>query len=102
MKSNAGDLVQLLLADAGDRRPVLEGGLPSEAVQAAPKPKKGPRDAPRWEAPDADPNDLPKQRWGLIAPEGHEGDRLLEAIAPLLRLREEEQGAPPPVQRMVV
>ncbi|HRI70084.1 MAG TPA: hypothetical protein PK156_37900, partial [Polyangium sp.] len=29
----------------------------------------------------------------VIVPEGKEGDRLLEAMAPLIRLREEEQGA---------
>src|SRR5262249_29169966 len=34
------------------------------------------------------------QRWGVIAPEGPDGDRALEAISPLLALRASEQGAP--------
>jgi len=94
--------LDLLLARAEDGRPVLEAGLPSEAISIAPKPKKSPRDvdAMTRDAPDADPNDLPEQRWGVIAPHGSEGDRLLEAIAPLMRLREAEQGAPPQVYRV--
>src|SRR5262249_28261098 len=68
----------------------------------APKPKRGPRtaDAILKAASHADPNDLPKQRWGVIAPSGSDGDKLIEAIAPLIRLREAEQGAPAKIYRV--
>jgi hypothetical protein len=46
-----------------------------------------------------DPNDLPAQRWGVVAPEGPIGDRLLALIEPLRALRQEEQGAPVRVYR---
>jgi hypothetical protein len=85
----------LLLADPADLRPMLADGLPDEATGSAPRPKKAPRgiDAFSLDAPDADPNELPLQRWGVIVPPGPEGDRALDAIAPLVRLREAEQGA---------
>jgi hypothetical protein len=38
-----------------------------------------------------DPNDLFLQRWGVIAPEGPRGDRLLEIVAPLIAHRREQQ-----------
>ncbi|MCA9634472.1 MAG: hypothetical protein KC420_00370 [Myxococcales bacterium] len=37
-------------------------------------------------------DDLAKQRWGVIAPEGPEGDRLIEAMRPLLERRREQCG----------
>jgi len=40
----------------------------------------------------APPDALPEQGWAIVAPKGPTGDRLLELIAPLRRLREEEQG----------
>jgi hypothetical protein len=55
-----------LIAAADDKGAVLDEGLTREALRAAPKPAKGPRDAPRREAPDALPNDLPAERWGII------------------------------------
>ena len=96
------DRLHLLLADAEDRRPVLEDGLPADAAQRGPRPTRAVRgdDAPRWRRTDADPNALPVQRWAVVAPESVEGDRQLEAIAPLLRLREDEQGAPATVYRV--
>lgn len=94
--------LDLLLAEAGSHAPVLGGGLPAEAADLAPKPKKaGARhDTFSWRQKDADPNDLRAQRWAVVAPEGREGDRMLEAIEPLRRLREEEQGAPVTVHRV--
>lgn len=102
MSAPRDDRLDLLLADADERRPVLEEGLPSEAAQQGPKPKKAIRgsDSPHWRRDDADPNDLKLQRWGVIAPEGRAGDKLLEAISPLIRLREEEQGAPARIYRV--
>lgn len=40
-----------------------------------------------------DSSSLPAQRWGVIAPEGPRGDRLLELIEPLRRARGEQQCA---------
>lgn len=88
--------LELLLADAIELGTTLAAGLPEVTAGIAPRPVKTPRgaDALLREMPDADPNDLALQRWSVIAPEGALGDQALEAIAPLLRLREAEQGAP--------
>ncbi|NPC69683.1 hypothetical protein HPP05_07975 [Corallococcus exiguus] len=87
--------LQLLLARADDRRPVLEEGLPAESTRDAPRPAPLPRRAEGMtlERPDANPNDLPAQRWGVIAPLGTAGDAMLRAIEPLIQHREQEQGA---------
>src|SRR5262249_16723433 len=47
-----------------------------------------------------DPNALPYQRWGVIAPEGSPGDRLLDLIDPLRKLREQAQRAPQRIYRV--
>lgn len=88
--------LHLLLASADDRQPLLDTGLEPEASWNAPKPTPlpGRAEAPSWERPDAAPNDLPAQRWGVVAPEGDEGDAFLRAIAPLIHHREKQQGAP--------
>jgi hypothetical protein len=100
--ASSNDSLDLLLADADEGRPVLDEGLAREVSERGPKPKKSARgdDSPDWRRTDADPNDLPLQRWGVVAPEGKEGSRMLEAITPLLRLREQEQGAPVTVYRV--
>lgn len=89
------DRLDLLLAFGDENDPVLGDGLPQDSSDRVPKPKKAARgdDSPDWRRTDADPNDISLQRWGVIAPEGKEGNHWLEAIAPLIRLREEEQGA---------
>jgi len=92
------DRLDLLLVDADERQPVFQQGLPTETSQQGPRPKKPPM--PHWERTDADPNDLALQRWAVIACEGPEGDQQLEAMAPLIRLREEEQGAPARIYRV--
>ena len=88
--------LHLLLASADDHQPVLDAGLAENAAWDAPKPAQLPRrtEALTWERPDASPNDLPAQRWGVIAPEGDEGEAFLRAIAPLIQHREKAQGAP--------
>lgn len=90
------DRLDLLLASGDELEPILRDGLSGDALESAPKPKKAIRgdDAPDWLRTDADPNDLTLQRWGVVVPEGKTGDRLLETITPLIRLREAEQGAP--------
>lgn len=98
----SNDSLDLLLANADELRPVLDEGLPRETSQRGPKPKKAVRgdDSPDWRRTDADPNDLPVQRWAVVAPEGKEGSRMLEAITPLIRLREQEQRAPVTIYRV--
>jgi hypothetical protein len=98
----SGPRLDLFLADADAGRPVLQGGLPGEALTRAARPK-APRDhdaKPDWARTDADPNDLAAQGWAVIATAGPAGDRQLEAIQPLIRLREQEQGAPAKVYRV--
>jgi hypothetical protein len=92
--------LHLLLADP-DSGPVLADGLLADAALNAPKPKRAPRgdDVPLRFNPRTDRDDLAAQRWGIVAPEGDQGDRMLAAIAPLRRLREHEQGAPARVYR---
>jgi hypothetical protein len=86
--------LELLLAHADDGQPVLREGLGLESLRDAPRP--GPLDLPEnlWDE-GGDPNQLARQRWGLVAPRGPEGERLLELVAPLRRLREEAQGGAP-------
>jgi hypothetical protein len=84
--------VQLFLAHADDQRPVLDEGLPWSAALDAPSPEEPPRDPERLANLHGTPNDLPKQRWALVAPKGPEGDRLLSLVGRLRKKREEEQG----------
>lgn len=85
--------LELLLAHVDDQGPVLEGGLPMDAAESAPRPaaQQGLED---FRHDGGDPNSLADQRWGIVAPEGPLGDRLLELIAPLQKAREEQQGEP--------
>ncbi|QRN92930.1 hypothetical protein JRI60_27365 [Archangium violaceum] len=87
--------LHLLLADAEEQAPVLKAGLEFRAVWDSPKPGQLPRrvEAHTLDAPGGDPNDLAAQRWGVIAPEGREGDEMLQALEPLIRHRERQQGA---------
>ncbi|WP_164007619.1 C25 family cysteine peptidase [Pyxidicoccus trucidator] len=85
--------VELLLAD-DDEAAVPRYGLPLECLRSAPRP--APLDEPDalWDAT-GDPNDLRRQRWGLVAPSGPRGDRLLGLVEPLRRWRQEAQGGAP-------
>jgi hypothetical protein len=96
------DDLQLLLAHAQTGRPVLESELPGDALGRAPRPPRSPGgvDALMRDAPDQDPNDLAHQRWGVVAPEGKAGDLMLDAMAPLIRQREHEQGASARIYRV--
>ncbi len=89
----------LLLTHADSRRPVLEEALPTHTASLQPRPEEPPLKGDMLD-PSTDPNLLPAQRWGVVAPEGPLGDRLLALIEPLRRLREEEQGAPARVYRV--
>lgn len=96
------DDLQLLLAHAQTGCPALEHGLPGDALAHAPRPARlpGNADALMRDAPDRDPNDLMHQRWGVVAPEGKAGDLVLDAVAPLIRQREHEQGADARIYRV--
>src|ERR1044071_3344498 len=58
----------------------------------APPPEPRPKPEELWGDEDA-PDDLARQRWGIIAPAGERGDRLIDAIAPLVAQRRRQQGA---------
>src|SRR5262245_14568757 len=94
------DDLDLFLAEADEGRPVLQEGLPEDSAKRARKPKEGADDRPSLRLIDADPNDLASQGWAVIAPEGDDGDRMIEAIRPLIALREEEQGGKARIYRV--
>lgn len=83
------DTLQLLLAHDDDGSPVLDGGLPDAASTEQVDNNNDP--LPFWEE-GGHPDDLEEQRWGVIAPEGPKGDRLLALIRPLIEARREAQG----------
>jgi len=85
--------LELLLAYP-DGKPVLEKGLPSSAASIAPT-ALPPNYPDRLRDDNVDPQKLESQRWGLIVPQGAEGERLLRLVAPLRRLRESQQGGEP-------
>lgn len=93
-----GTPLQLLLTEADEYIPVLADGLDERLLGGAPRPE---RDAGSvLEAHGADPNDLPAQRWGVVAPQGERGDHMLAAIDPLIQHRRAQQGAPPRLYRV--
>ncbi len=94
--------LQLLLYDAEEHVPVLDGGFVEDELSRAPAPIRGPKgaDSVQLETPDRDPNDLPAQRWGVIAPEGERGDEQLAAIEALREHRQFQQGASPKIYRV--
>jgi hypothetical protein len=82
--------LELFLAHADDLRPVLDTGLPPDTAALAPKPPEtGAVKDFRYDS--SDPDSLPDQRWGLIVPEGPEGDRLLGLVEPLRLSRQRAQ-----------
>lgn len=86
--------LELLLTHANDGQPVLRQGLAPESLRDAPKPELLDLPENLWDE-SGEPNLLARQRWGLVIPEGPEGKRLLEAVAPLQCLRENQQGGAP-------
>lgn len=106
----------LLLARAGDHAPALPEGLPRSALLAperapielapAPLPSRAsfPSD-PSFSPGGAgdQPDDLgppPAPLWGVIAPAGPEGDRLLGLVDRLIKAREAQQRSPARVYRV--
>ncbi|WP_437657779.1 hypothetical protein [Sorangium sp. So ce1182] len=95
--------LHLFLAHADDHAPVLDEGLPRSAADeaalaAAVAPRRNKHK--HLTRPEGLTDSLPDQRWGIVAPKGPIGDRLLECVAPLRRRREEEQGAEAVVYRV--
>lgn len=85
--------------DATDE-PWLPAGVPAEALSAAPQLDLTADDAPLdFGNQVADPCSLPQRRWGLVVPRDRELHKpLLEALAPLIRLRAEQVGYDGPVE----
>jgi len=94
--------LQLLLSDADQHSPVLASGLPESALLGVQAPERTPKgqDSMHLEALDRDPNDLPAQRWAVIAVEGAAGDAAIEAVRELIAHRRDQQGAPPTIYRV--
>jgi hypothetical protein len=84
--------LELLLAHADSHQPVAPQGLPAEAAARAPPPEtpQVQEESHLWDDGE-DPNSLPAQRWGLVVPDGPEGDRLLALVSPLRQLRQAQQ-----------
>lgn len=89
--------LHLLLASGDEHpEPVLKDGLSSRAVLNPPKPTKGAVPS-HLRGESEEPDSLPAQRWGVVAPQGELGDRLLAAIKPLILARQAQQGDKPVV-----
>ncbi|MBK9754407.1 MAG: helix-turn-helix domain-containing protein [Nannocystis sp.] len=96
--SRASDL-NLLMVHADDHAPVLADGLAESTACGQSIPTQSDEASHFWDE-GGDPNDIEVQRWGVIAPQGPEGDRLLALIKPLMAHRQaQQQGEPIKVYR---
>jgi hypothetical protein len=77
--------IQLLMVDADDGRPTLDRGL-----GAAQDDGSAGTTQPTHLFCEADQNLLDKQGWGIVAPEGPAGDRLLALVDELRRHRAQQ------------
>ena len=84
--------LNLLMVHADDHTPMLADGLPDAAAPTQPDTNDNAVEPGHFWDEGGDPNDLELQRWGVIAPQGPEGDRLLALIQPLIRHRRSQQG----------
>jgi hypothetical protein len=85
--------LHLLLAHAESGRPVLEKPVSLESLSREDPPPSLRKPTHLFDSA-AEGDSLPKQRWALVVPEGKEGERVKSILAPLIKLREEQQGAP--------
>lgn len=83
--------VHLLLAHTDTAGAALPEGLPVSSVCHEPSPTSSAKPTHLYDL-SGDWNDLAIQRWGLIAPEGSRGDRLLDRVARLREHRARQQG----------
>jgi hypothetical protein len=99
--SNTDNDLQLLLAYADDHTPVLPEGLERDAAARREEGADEEGDEGRsFYDLGAAGNDLAAQGWGVVAPEGDEGDRLLAAIEPLLKARHAQIDGAPVIYRV--
>src|SRR5215468_642781 len=93
-----------LFLSRGDAGPALARGLDVRALTEAGEADEGGADGdPRphsYVDPGGDPNSLRDQGWGVIAPAGDVGDRLLALARPLIERRAADQDAEVPVYRV--
>jgi hypothetical protein len=82
--------LDLLLAHFDDQRPALSEGLPYDAAADGPRPVLD-EEFLAFRYDPSDPQSLPMQRWGIVAPRGAEGDRLLSLVNPLMMHRQDQQ-----------
>jgi hypothetical protein len=98
MTTNTSDL-NLLMVHADDHAPVLAEGIAESTAQGQHVGGATDEAGHFWDE-GGDPNDIELQRWGVIAPQGPEGDRLLALIRPLIEHRQAQQGDPVRVYRV--
>jgi len=95
--------LELFLSPAGDHGQALAQGLGADTLAEAREAGAG-RAASAVPAsyfdPGGDPNSLRDQGWGVIAPRGEAGDRLLALARPLLDKRAADQDREVPVYRV--
>lgn len=84
----------LLLADADSHTPHLAKPLAEQTGRRHNPLQKGPLPKLLWNE-GGDAGSLPQQRWGVIVPQGEEGDALLDRIAPLIAHRRRQQDDQP-------
>jgi hypothetical protein len=89
----------LLMVHADELSPVLEHAV-SSAGAGADEETAGYEDPEHLWDESREANELSAQRWGVIIPEGPEGDALLGRIERLVAHRQEQQGAPVKVYRV--
>jgi hypothetical protein len=89
----------LLLVHADELLPVLGGPVSSAGAQAEVEGAAYEDPEHLWDE-SRDANELPSQRWGVIAPEGPSGDELLGRIERLVARRREQQDAPVAIYRV--
>jgi hypothetical protein len=90
-----------LFLSRGDAGPALARGLDARALAEAAETEPPARpDARPEHHVGGDPGSLPDQGWGVIAPAGEVGDRLLALARPLLDQRAADQDREVPVYRV--
>jgi hypothetical protein len=99
--------IELFLGPAGERGQSLARGLDAGALAEAggdsrerERERDGDARPARFLDAGGDQGSLRDQGWGVIAPRGAEGDRLLALVRPLIERRAEEQDAEVPVYRV--
>jgi hypothetical protein len=98
--------IELFLSPVGDRGQTLARGLGTSAIDAAAEVDAATTAASGGALPihsfdpSGDPSSLRDQGWGVIAPRGEDGDRLLAMARPLLDRRAADQDGEVPVYRV--